>query len=136
MDADSALRRLASAAPHAARRPLRALTDEALNESVERYLNGEWDVRDLVEMHVDDVAVQELSTAASVGSGPDRGLGRYHPDEDKQLEKILSQLEGYKRRMGLSEVRPSTIRQFAAEYGLPESLTDRLVEYFRRRGDV
>jgi hypothetical protein len=136
MDQRTALHLLAARADRAPRRPLPALTDTQLNEGIERYLAGDREIVDLVEMHVDDEAVHELSTAASVGTGPDRSVGRYHPDEDKQLEKILAQLEGYKRRMGLSEMRPGQIRQCVEDLGLPERMGEMVLEYLRRRGDV
>lgn len=136
MNHRSALQRLAAAAARAPRAHLPILSDEQLNEDIERFLGGEWEGRDLVEMRIDHDVVKELSTAASVGSGVSQGLGHGRPDEDKQLEKLLGQLEGYRRRLEIAEMRPKDVRQFAVELGLPEHVGEALLEYLRRRGDV
>lgn len=135
MDQQTALERLAKRAARAPRAPAPIHTDASLLEDVERVLQGERAI-DVIEMHIDDEAVQEISTAASVGSGVAKGVGRHHPTEDEQLKKILKRLEGYKRHEGLSELRPYHVVQFAEESGLPESLGEKLLDYLKRRGDV
>jgi hypothetical protein len=130
----NAIPRLLEAAHAAPRKRLPALTDDGLQERIERFLDDEWTVNDLMEMEVDSPVV-ELSTAASVGSGTDRGLG-HEDDEDEKYEKILAQFEVYKRNQGLQEVRPNQVRAFAEGMGLPERLGEGFLEYLRKIRNV
>ncbi len=126
--------RLLEAARVAPRKRLPALTDGGLQERIELFLNGEWTTNDLLEMEVDS-PVHELSTAGSVGSGTDRGLG-HDEDEEEKYSKILTQFEVYRRNQGLQEVRPGQVRAFSEGMGLPERFTEGFLEYLRKTGHV
>lgn len=126
MNLSSAIDRMYATSLRAPRTTPRVLTDVALDEAVDRCLAGKWSAEDLIETRVD-----ELSTAASVGSGPARALRMSDEDEKETLEKLLAQFEGYRRKMGLTEVRTRDIHQFLDAMSLPERLAETFVAYLK-----
>lgn len=84
---------------------------------------------DLIEAGVDEVSV-----AASVGSGPDRAIGmvRPRPFKDDALERLFKEFEGYLQR---TQRPPTTaeVYQFTQDRALPESVETKLRDWIRRK---
>lgn len=67
--------------------PLSAKVEPSVDKKVEKILSGEWTIDDAIEMQVD-----EISTAGSVGSGPDQTLGTVRrTDEYEHLKKAYEE---------------------------------------------
>jgi hypothetical protein len=95
---------------------------------LDKVLQGEWSVGDLIEATVD-----ETSTAASVGSGRDQQLGPRIRFQDEKLEKILGEFEEYLRKSKEQKAESLKAKTFAERRGLPDSWTRRLIEHVRKR---
>jgi hypothetical protein len=100
-------------------------TDQSL---MDRVIRGEWTVNDLIES-----AVNEISTAASVGSGSDRAIAAVppvYPFKDNKLEKLFKEFEDYLHRTKKSPTKDNAI-QFAERRALPESVERKLIDWIR-----
>ena len=80
---------------------------------LEKYLSGQWEIEDVIE-----AAIDECSTAASVGSGTAR---RLPIDPDEQIERVLQQYHSYQAGGG-------GLEDFLDQYmpGAPEELVKAL----------
>lgn len=128
MDVKSAIDRMYVVSLQAPKSVPVLLDNARLNEAVEHCIAGQWNTEDLVEAQVD-----ELSTAASVGSGAAQVLRMSDEKEKETLEKILAQFEGYRRKMGLTEVRTKDIYQFLDALNLPERIVETFVDRLKSR---
>lgn len=133
MDPIAKMLEIAKTAPKG--RPV--VLSEDILEKLNLCVEGDWSFEDLIESQVDDSAIQELSTAASVGSGTELPLGK-DEEEDEQLEKLVPQIEVYRRRQNLPEGKllPKHVRHFCEGLGLPEGFSERAVKYFKGKGYV
>ncbi|MCI0528696.1 MAG: hypothetical protein L0Y56_14760 [Nitrospira sp.] len=89
--------------------------------------SGKWSVDDVLEMQVD-----ELSTSASVGSGPDRPIGRGDKDTLVKLQRAYEEYLAKTR----TEASAKSAKTFVLEAtpGATSTLIKGFVEHLRTEG--
>jgi hypothetical protein len=100
-------------------KPLPEDIDPTMQSRVDVILSGKWSIEDVLEMQVD-----ELTTAAAVGSGPDRPLG---VSRDNRFEKLCKAYEEYLSKTK-KESSSSVVREFLE--GTAPGLDEKTVKDF------
>ena len=101
----------------------------SVQEKMDAINSGRWTVEDVVEMHVD-----EISTAGSVGSGLDKGIGNRENEEEK-WGKIVRKYEEYLAKTR-TEASTSSAKKFLSETapGLRDTAVKEFLEHLRGQG--